>query len=71
VLGLDVADLLDMAVLVPEQPNLDRGVHPQHAGRQREPAAAMQDDAMGTMQMCLTAWNGPAGTSSSTAPKEC
>jgi predicted dehydrogenase len=61
VLGLDVAEICaDMAILVPERPNLDGGA----------PLTTTQVDnvnfllrvgprVMGTLQVCLTAWFGP------------
>jgi predicted dehydrogenase len=61
VLGLDVAEICaDMGVMVPERPNLDGG--PPLRNTQVDNVSyllRMQGGAMGTFQVCLTAWNGP------------
>ncbi|MGZ5093687.1 MAG: Gfo/Idh/MocA family protein [Burkholderiales bacterium] len=61
VLGVDVAEVCaDMAVLVPERPNLDGGAPIRNTQVDNvNLLLRMQEGAMGTMQMCLTAWNGP------------
>jgi len=61
VLGLDVAEVCaDMAVQVPERPNLDGG--PPLRATQVDNMnflLRMGERVMGTLQVCLTAWFGP------------
>ena len=61
VLGLDVAEVCaDMAVLVPERPNLDGGAPIRNTQVDNVNfLLRLQDGVMGTMQVCLTAWHGP------------
>jgi predicted dehydrogenase len=61
VLGLDIAEVCaDMAVLVPERPNLDGG--PALRNSQTDNVnmlLRMGQGVMGTLQVCLTAWHAP------------
>ena len=61
VLGLDIAEVCaDMAILVPERPNLDGG--PALRNSQVDNVnmlLRLEQDVMGTLQVCLTAWHAP------------
>jgi predicted dehydrogenase len=61
VLGLDVAEVCaDMAVLMPERPNLDGGAPLRNTQVDNvNYLLRLQQGVMGTLQVCLTAWNGP------------
>lgn len=60
VLGLDVTEVCaDMALLVPERPALDGTAPLRNTQTDNVNMLLRLGSVMGTLQLCLTAWNGP------------
>ena len=61
VLGADVTEICaDMALLVPERPNLDGGAPLRNTQTDNVNfLLRLENGIMGTLQVCLTAWHGP------------